>query len=343
MSDIELTEERLRQLLGLKLRALVSDHLGTKDIAEAATFGPGAGLVHDGRAWVYLEDAPERRFGAALGWMLRNGATTLSIVTEHATGTLARRAALFTTDIDVWQADARTLSPATAAASVTDHSAPADHEQFRSLIEEVGAVPQVEHGTLVGEARGLEICRVVDDPHLDGPRLEVGVGVQDREAFQMVHGDVATAEALGHVVKVVEAQRAVGVPTHPLNRMAAERLLRWRLTEAPSLIGLATLAPMPAPVPRVSLSDQVPCAALGYDPEGNSVVVVCSAGVDIDCVPFAADARLAATACGVASPRLIIVTPARDRVQIYDDLAGLLAEPVEFRTIEHAPPADRPE
>ncbi len=54
----------------------------------------------------------------------------------------------------------------------------------------------VEHGVLVGEVRGLEVCRVVDDPHLGTTRLEVGVGAHDREAFQMLHGDVPAIELL---------------------------------------------------------------------------------------------------------------------------------------------------
>ena len=47
-------------------------------------------------------------------------------------------------------------------------------------------------------------------------------------------------------------------------------------------------------MPRTNLSDAVPCVATGLDPDGRPVVVVCSVGIDLDVVPFAADARLAA-------------------------------------------------
>ena len=56
----------------------------------------------------------------------------------------------------------------------------------------------MEHGVLLGEVDGLEVCRVV---LVDGvAHLEVGVGRHDREAFALMHGDVPPAEALVGVV-----------------------------------------------------------------------------------------------------------------------------------------------
>ena len=117
---------------------------------------------------------------------------------------------------------------------------------------EAGAVPVVEHGVVSGEVRGLEVCRVVDDPQTGAVRLEVGVGAHDREAFAIVHGDVPTVEALAGVVDAVKAHRSPGTP-HPLNRLAPERLLRWRLEQEPSLVGLASVTPTQPPVPRRSV------------------------------------------------------------------------------------------
>ena len=63
-------------------------------------------------------------------------------------------------------------------------------------------------------------------------------------------------------------------------------------------------------------------------------MVVCSTGVDLDLIPFAADARLAAGRPGaVGDVRLVVVvTPARDRVKVTEQLAGLLRRPCELAT-----------
>ena len=67
--------------------------------------------------------------------------------------------------------------------------------------------------------------------------------------------------------------------------------MRHELIRRPELIGLAELAVAPPPVPRISVKDASPCVATGRTADGEDVVVVCSAGVDLDVVPFAADAR----------------------------------------------------
>ena len=76
-------------------------------------------------------------------------------------------------------------------------------------------------------------------------------------------------------------------PLHPFNRLARERLLRWQLVSEPSLIGAVTL--VAPPVPRLNVKDAVPCVAAGRDAPGAAIVVVCSTGVDLDLIPFAAD------------------------------------------------------
>ena len=62
-----------------------------------------------------------------------------------------------------------------------------------------------------------------------GVIVEVGVGGPDREAFRIIHGDLPTVIALADVVSTVAGHRTAGAPPHPLNRLAQERLLRWRL------------------------------------------------------------------------------------------------------------------
>lgn len=330
---------RRGQLLDVKLRALVSTHLAEPVDAPRSSFAPGAALVHRDAAWVYLDDRPARRLGAALAWALRAGAGTLHVVAESGTGTLARRATQFSLPVSVWHAEGRTLLPAVPEPLTSPSEASPEHERFRPLIEAGGAVPVVEHGVLAGEVRGLEVCRVVDDPITGTARLEVGVGAHDREAFQMLHGAEPTPDALARVVEAVTAHRTPGAPRHPLNTLGAERLLRWRLLERPELVGVPTLEPMAPPVARDNVKDAVPCVAVG-----DGVVVVCGTGADLDLIPYAADARLAAEASmpsvGLVGEvdggrrRLVVATPSRDLLRVTGELAGLLAQSADLVSVD---------
>lgn len=331
MSDAD--TERRGRLLGLKLRALVRDHLADEAVGSAVPFSPGAALRHGDAAWVLLDRRPGEMLGAALAWMLRSGASSLHVLADHATGVLARRAAEFAPSISVWHVEDRSLLPAVPEPTIPPPAVPAHHEPFRELIGGAGAEPQVEHGVLFGDVRGLEVCRVVDDPHLDTTRLEVGVGAHDREAFQMLHGDVPTSASLRRIVDIVLEHRRPGAPQHPLNRLAAERFVRWRLLDDPSIVGATSMQVAEPPVPRANLKDPVPCVAIGRDASGALVVAVCASGVDLDLVPYAADARLAAEAAQPGAgggTRLVVVTPARDQVGVIGELAGLLRRPAEL-------------
>ena len=334
VTDADAASARRARLLGLKLRALVRDHLSDQSVGEPVGFAPGSALLHGDAAWILLDEQPTHRLGAALAWATRAGADALHVITESGSGVLARRAAELTTPIGVWHADERTLLPAVPEPFLPEPPVPAAHLALRELIAAGGADPIEEHGVLAGEVRGLEVCRVVDDPQSGQPRLEVGIGAHDRDAFAIMHGGVTTAESLARVVAVVEQQRRMDAPLHPFNRLARERLLRWQLVSEPSLIGAVTLAPVAPPVPRLNVKDAVPCVAAGRDASGIAIVVVCSTGVDLDLIPFAADARLAAeSGSGAAGDvRLIVVTPARDRVKVTEQLAGLLRRPCELAT-----------
>jgi hypothetical protein len=275
---------------------------------------------------VLLADQPAARLGAAIVWALRRDAGTLNLIAEAGTGVLVRRSGEFDLDIAVWHAEGRTLLPAVSEPFESARVVPGHHDEFRGRIADGGAEPVVEFGVLVGEVRGLEVCRVVDDPHLDTTRLEVGVGAHDREAFQMLHGDIPTVESLARVVEAVAEHRQVGAPQHPLNRLAAERLLRWRLIDDPSLVGMETVEMAAPPVARVNLKDPVPCVAIGTDTAGGRTVFVCSSGVDLDLVPFAADARLALG----HDLDLRLVLPERDLVRATRELAAELRHPATF-------------
>jgi hypothetical protein len=209
-----------------------------------------------------------------------------------------------------------------------------EHLAFRDLVLAAGAEPVVEHGVLAGEVAGLEVCRAVTDANTGDARLEVGIGAHDRETFQMLHGARPTLEALRDVVDHVAAHRAAGAPRHPLNLIAASRLLRARLVEHPGLLGdheVTDLTPVSPPMPRTNLKDELPCAAMAVD---GRTLVVCSSGVDLDVVAFAADA-----AAMHGAERCLIAVPARDIVAIQQRLATLVRVPTQFVPIHFSPVA----
>lgn len=319
--------ERRAALNNLKLRALVRDHLGA-EVDSAGTlpapFGRGAAFVADGRAWVLIDAAAQtgagdRGLGAALAWASKQpNARQIELITDGASGVLARRAALFATPITVWHAVERLLVAADPESYPESPAVDPRHLAFQELIEQGGADPIVEHGVLAGEVRGLEVCRVVTDAFTDEVRLEVGVGAHDREAFLMLHGARPTLDALTDVVQAVQQHRVVGAALHPLNRFGAERFLRWSAMQAPERLGAESLSPVEPPVVRQNLKDPVPCVALGRRGDGQPVVAVFSSGIDLDLIPFALDARQ------LHAPGGDLVVVARDR-----DLTPLVAAVAE--------------
>lgn len=324
---------RRGRLRGVKLAALVRQHLGAGAQIESGAFPPGAALVAAGAAWVLVEDEPIRGLGPALAWAHRRTVDAVHVLAEDDTGALARRAGAFATSVRVWQVDGRDLHPAEAQPLPVPPAPQPEHLAVAETIRAGGATPLVEHGVVTGDVRGLEVCRVVDDRATGSVRLEVGIGVHDREAFALLHGDIPTVEALAGVVDAVERHRRPEEPQHPLNRLAQDRLLRWRLTVEPQAVGLAEVAVAEPPLPGGDLRRAVPCVARGIDPRGHVVVVVCSVGVDLDVIPFATDARIAvARTVGTSAEDLatIVVTPPRDQVPVTAELAATLHRPVRL-------------
>lgn len=322
---------RRAQLQAIRLAALVREHLGGPEVVfESGVFPGGAALRVGPVAWVLVDEAAERSLGGALAWALRSGASSLTLVADHSTGLLARRASGFSYPIEVVHAEGRTLLPALAEPLVAEVGVSDHHRQFEAVILEAGAEVVHEHGVVAGEVDGLEVCRVVDDPALGVTRLEVGVGAHDREAFLLMHGDRPTATALADVVRSVATVRRNDVQGHPLARLAGERALRQRLVAQPGLLGATTVRPVSPPVPRLNLKDPTPCVAVARieaeertGGEAREVTVVCSTGVDLDVVPFTVDA-MSATRCGAA----VVVVPQRDALEIQHRLAALVRRPV---------------
>jgi hypothetical protein len=322
--------ERRSRLLAIKLGALVDEHAGSAE-TEPGVWHGGAALIRNGdQAWVLADDRPQRALGPAMAWALRRGGRSVDLLAESATGVLARRAAEFADPPRVWLVEGRTLLSAVATPYDQAGSVPDEMAAFEPLIRSAGAEVVVEHGVLCGEVLGLEVCRAVADAYTGAVRLEVGVGAHDREAFQLLHGDIPPERALQDVVELVARHRAHGASPHPLNRLAAERAVRSRLLADPAIAGAARLTAAPPPVVRTSLKDPIPCVAAGETVAGEPLVVVCSVGIDLDLVPFAADAR---AALGDPAAHLVLALPARDAHELTAMLAARLRCPATIVTM----------
>jgi len=97
--------------------------------------------------------------------------------------------------------------------------------------------------------------------------------------------------------------------------------------EAFALLELTTAPP---PVQRMNLKEAVPAVAIGRLPQGDDVVVVCGVGIDLDLIPFAADARL------FLDPQatLMVVVPQRDAHSILYKLSDQLIDPAIVAPID---------
>jgi hypothetical protein len=322
--------ERRSRLLSVKLRTLVRDHLGLQADPEGTpeVFPPGAAFITDDAAWVLIDGDATRSLGAVIAWASRFE-KPIHLLVERDSGMLVRRAAMFSVDITVWHVDDRLLLPAVREHHLDSPAAQPAHLAFTDLIAVSGAEPLVEHGVVVGEVRGLEMCRVVDDAYTEQARLEVGMGAHDREAFAMVHGDLPTEKALTQVIDAVLQHRQVGADQHPLNQYGVERFYRWQALQDPASIGFSSLEIIDPPVQRMNLKDAVPCAALGVTTNDEQSVVVFVHGVDIDVVPFAVDA-----ASRMAVDRVAIVARKRDVTPSITKLATMSSIPVTFNFLD---------
>ena len=325
MNDADL--ERRSRLLSLKLRALVRDHLGLASDPEGTpeVFGLGAAFVTSDATWVLIDGESSRALGPVLAWTSRFE-KPVHLLVERDSGVIARRAQFFTSSITVWHVDDRSLLPAVAEPHLPVVEAKPEHVAMMDLIASSGADALIEHGIVVGEVRGLEMCRVVDDNTTGESRLEVGMGVNDREAFAMVHGELPKEEALRNVIEAVAVHREPDAMVHPFNQFGAERMHRWRALNDPASIGFANLSPADPPVRRTNLKDAVPCVALGATLAGEASVAVFVQGVDLDVVPFAVDA---ASRCGVH--RAVVVARTKDITPSMQKMAERASIPVSFQ------------
>jgi hypothetical protein len=223
----------------------------------------------------------------------------------------------------VWAVDGRTTTPAEPAPPARSAVPPPAALDLAAAIARAGARVVVEGGEVRGEVLGLEIARVAVEG--DAARLEVGVDRRDREAFTLLHGDLPPDEALATIVSTVRRHRRADAHDHPLRRLAPERWLRESLLAGPDTIGARDLEPVEAPVARAGVKDPQPAVAAGHAVDGRPIVVACSVGIDLELVPFAADARLA----HAPAAALVIAVPERDDHPVTRRLAAALAEPAD--------------
>ncbi len=327
-----MSDDRRASLLRAKLAAVLAARGLTADSVTAS--GLCAATVGTD-AWVVADQHPGKVLGPAVAFALSKGCAAVDVVIDaadtSAVGTVARRAADFRLAVRVWSLEGTVLHAADPAPLPADQPARPEHLALIEDIRAGGATPVVEHGVIAGEVGGLEVCRVVDDPVTGAVRLEVGVGAHDRETFQMLHGDRPAVQALADVVRVVAQHRAPGAAPHPLNGLAGERALRQRLIDDPPLIGATSVAGAAPPVARTNLKDPVPCVALARR-DGALTTVVCSVGIDLDLIPFAADARQFH-----GTRDAIAVVPERDAIQLQRRIAAALQRPIEVIGLQ--PPA----
>lgn len=334
-----LEPERRQLLLGAKLRGLVAHRWGPDADGNRrdGRFLGGATLVDDdgGFAAVLAEDHPYRSLGGALAWHGRTTAELgraldlhLILADPDAAGIVARQAACFAPRPTVWLAVGTELVAVEPAPPHVPAPAPDGVESLAALIDATGADRRVDHGRVVGEWLGLELACIVVDPEF-GARLEVGVGRHDREAFGMIHGDVPAPEALRTVLEAVQEHRRSDRPSGPLTRIARESWLGAELVADPGRVDAAELRVRESTVARESVMVPAPTILVGSHRDGTPLVVACTAGIDLNLVPAAADARVAYA----PDASLVLAVAAADRSPVTERLAAALVAPAEVRTV----------
>ena len=311
------------------LAALCSQEFGSKPV-DASTSVPAS--IHsdasgEGHRAFYFAGDELASLGGAVRWALVQGASELHLLSQDGVGNdIARRADYLETpfSLHVWALTGGAFAPLQPTALAPLPTLPASHRAFAPLIEEAGARAVDDHGRLIAEVKGLEVARVTeitpspDDCGSTLAVLEIGVGQADRELHQMIHVPAADAleqqadhdallPRLTKVVDDVNGMRDV-VGDHPLRRVGQQRWIRSILLDRPEIVGASALTAEPPLRPRDTVLGTEASAATGALVDGAPVVVVCTAGVDLDIAAEAGDYLHRAN----KNAQLIVVAPERD-------------------------------
>jgi hypothetical protein len=317
---------RLAALHEAKARALVRDTFGVA-APTPITVPSGAAFVDGDRIWVYVPGNGRRALGRALVLADREQRAQVHLIVDEDDGVAARQGAQLEPPARVWRVDGTSLVASEPAPLPLPMEPPYGADHLVAMLRDAGTEISVEHGTIHGEVRGLEVARVrVGDEGT--PTLDVGIGRFDQEATALLHGHLPTPAALARAVEEVRKHRRGDAMPHPVNRLARERWLRAQVIDDPAVIGLTQLAAIAPVVPRLNVRDPHPAAALGVDAAGRRVLVVASVGVDLDLVPVAAD-----LAARERPDEIVLVTPARDQVPAQLALAARLRVPTRFAAV----------
>lgn len=300
---------------------------GATPVGAPQPLGGGAAtMVEGGGAWVLVQRDAERALGAALAWSVRHGATSTTCVVDvgrdgrpqrDAAGLVAAKAAAMSAPPTVLLL-ART-GIEVAAPSVLPSHVPAVASALASLRLDDAAAARIDvvvhaDGALTFEILGLEVARVAADGS-----LLVGAGKHDRDATNELYGGEPTREALVRAAEVIRQERRADAAPGPANLLQRERWLRHALMADRALLGLdGPLVAVPDPTPPVDLRRPRPAGATTQE---GTVLVVCSAGIDLDLVPTAAWLRAWAAP---QAERIVLVVPTGDDQPILADMAPLL-------------------
>ena len=300
--------------------------------------GGAATLVEGGGGWVLVQAEPERALGAALAWSVRRGATSTTCVVDigrdgrpqrDAARLVAAKAAGLATPpvvLAVAGATVEVVEPAPLPGPGPYQPAALAARRVADAAAAGADVVVHEDGALAFEVLGLEVARVATDG-----TLAVGAGRHDREATSELYGDQPPREALVRAAEVLRQERRAGAQVGPANLLQRERWLRHALVHDPAPLAAAgvsgPLVPVPDPAPPVDLRRPRPAGATA---QGGKVLVVCSAGIDLDLVPTAAWLRSWAAP---AAERILLVVPTGDDKPILGDLARLLPVPAALVTV----------
>ncbi|MEY2975209.1 MAG: hypothetical protein RIR49_1629 [Actinomycetota bacterium] len=324
-------DSRRPGLIAAALAGIARDD-GARPGSTADPIPGGAVLTSGGHLWAWLEDRPEHALGAVIARAVRGAADGVTIVVPESchdeAGTVARRASQWGIPIAVFLLAGRERRAVPASVAGPEPAPAEDVEALVPSLVAAGADPVFEHGVLTGEVAGLEVCRVVDTD--SGPRLEVGVGAHDREAFGMLHGDVPALDSLARIVEVVRSHRRPGADPHPLNRLAPERYLRHRLLTDPTASVATDARAVAGALRRRNLSEPAPAHLIGTV-DGAPALIACTTGVDLGALVDAVDTR---HWLGHRVDRLVVVVPARNRLPVLDAMGAVAGVPTEIRTVD---------